>query len=123
MGKLVAHVVSIWKSGQPVQTREVIELDLRTLSLDGVADRAQDDAAVALPLDEIVLHTAIQDLNREILVALATQHDNRDQVVGFPDPLDTLDAATVRKIEVEQHDVEPLLLECSHGIADQAGAR
>src|SRR5262249_6630933 len=114
---------SVWKSGQRIQTREVVELDLGALSLERVTDRAQDDAAVALPLHEVVLHAPVQDFDGKILVGLAAQNDDRDQVVGFPEPLDTLDAATVWKIEIEQHDVEPLLLQRGYGIAEQAGAR
>src|SRR4029078_5091870 len=86
VGQLVADVVPVRKSGQPIETRKIVDLALRALSLDGIADRAQDDAAIALPLHEIVLHAAVQDFDREVLVALAAQHEDWEQGIGLPHP-------------------------------------
>ena len=84
--ELVAQILPVRNAGQRIVTREIVELDLCTLALDRVADRAQDDAAVAFPLHEIVLDAAVQDLDGIVLVAVAAQHDDRDERVGLLQP-------------------------------------
>ena len=75
--ELIAQVLPVRNAGQRVVTREVVELDLRALALDGVADGAQNDAPVALPLDEIVLHAAVENFDGVVLVTVAAQHHDR----------------------------------------------
>ena len=106
MAELVAQILPVGNTRQRIVAREVVEPDLRTLALDGVANRAQDRAPVALPLHEIVLDAAVQDLDGVILVALAAEHDDRHERTGFLDLLHALGAAAVGEVEIEQDDVE-----------------
>jgi hypothetical protein len=118
--ELVPQVLLVRYAGQPVEAREVIDLVLRPLALDGIADGAQDDATVAFPLDEVVLGALVQNVDGEVFVVLAAEHDDRHELVSLVNLLDTVGAAAVGKVEIEQHDVEPLVFEHRHRFGDQA---
>src|SRR5690606_14267018 len=63
MSELVEQVLPVRNTCQPIETRKIVDLDLGAFALDRIADGAQDDAAVSLPLNEIVLDTAVEDLD------------------------------------------------------------
>ena len=82
-----------------------MKLLLGPLTLDGVADGAEEQGAISLALDEIVLGTRLHGLEGNHIVVEAAQHDDR-QAGAFAHPLEGLQPFRVGQREVEQDDVE-----------------
>ena len=95
-GELVVEELAVGDAGQRVVLGQVVEVQVGLLALDGVADRAQDRATLALPLHQVVLGALVQDADGELLVVLAAQHDDRDLVVDRLDGVEALQARSRR---------------------------
>ena len=82
--ELVVEILAVADLGERVELREVVQPQLGALALDGVADGAQDRAALAFPLHQVVLHALVEDADRELLVVLAARA--RRSACGRPAP-------------------------------------
>ena len=76
------------------------------VAADRIADRADQQGAVDLTLDEIVLRPRLQRLHRDALVGESAQHDERRNARAGEQPLQRFEAGAFGQAEVEQHDVE-----------------
>ena len=73
----VVQQVAVGQPGERVVVGLVLELLLVALALDRVLHRAQQQLAVELALDQVVLRAALHRVERELLVVVAGQHDDR----------------------------------------------
>jgi hypothetical protein len=69
----------LWPSepGERVVVRLVLELHLVALALDRVVHRAQQQLAVEAAFDQVVLRAALYRRERERIVVVAGEHDDR----------------------------------------------
>jgi hypothetical protein len=65
------------QAGEGVVVRLVLELQLVALALDGVLHGPQQQLAVEAPLDEVILRPALHRREREVVVVVSGQHDDR----------------------------------------------
>ena len=95
------------------------QLQLGGLALDRVADRASHEVAGGVLLHEVVLRTLLEGVQREALVVVSGQDDDRQLGLRGLDPPDAFQAARVRKREVEQGTARILLAEVLAGIGQE----
>jgi hypothetical protein len=114
---------AVRQAGQSVVGGLVRELELRLLALDGIADRATEQVAVRVALDEIVLSALVHGLDGHALVLLAAQDDDRNVGRAGSHGLQALEAACVRQREVQEDAVEVILDQRRLGLLDRAAVR
>jgi hypothetical protein len=107
----VVQQVAVGQAGERVVVRLVLELHLVALPLDGVLHRAQQQLALEPALHQVVLRAALHRRERDRLVVVAGQDDDRHARRVRVDPGEGLEAEAVREREVEQHERRRLLAE------------
>jgi len=104
--ELVLEVLAVAELGERVELRELAELQRRALAFHGIADGAQERAALVLPLDEIVLHPLVEDVHGQRLVRLAGERHHGNAAVRGLDGVHALHAAGIAQLQAEQHGIE-----------------
>ena len=101
----VVQQVAVRQPRERVVVRLALELLLVALALDRVLHRAQQQLAVDLAFDEVVLRAALHREERERLVVVAREHDDRHLGRMGIDLGEGLEPVAVRKREVEQDEL------------------
>jgi hypothetical protein len=104
--QLILEILAVRNPGESIVARKIVEPRLGALALDRIADRAQNDASVAFPLDEVILNAAVQYLDRELLITASAQHDNRCVRIDALDLLDALVAGGVGQMQIQENDIK-----------------
>jgi hypothetical protein len=111
---------AVRQAGQSIVGGLVRELELRLLALDGIADRATEQVAVRVALDEIVLSALVHGLDGHPLVLLAAQDDDRNVGRAGSHGLQALESRGVGQRKVQQDATKVLLDKGGLGIGDRA---
>ncbi len=91
---------------RPQPSLRRLQLVPRLVTLDRVADRARQQIAVHLPLDEIVLRAVAHRRDGQRFIAQAGEHDDRHVGRVGPDRRERAEAGAVGQGQVEQDDVD-----------------
>lgn len=74
-------------------------------SLQGVADRSNQHMFQGVTFDKVIVGPLSYRFDAGFLIIQTGQDDNRDVGIYLASPLNGIDAAAVRKVEVQQDDV------------------
>jgi hypothetical protein len=83
----------------------LLDLERKTVALEGIAHRAKDAVAIEPPLDEIVLRSVLKSMKSELLVVPA-RHDDDRGATSTPRSPHGVESVHVGQGEVEEHQVE-----------------
>ena len=118
----VVQQVAVGQAGERVVVGLVLELHLVALALDRVLHRAQQQLAVEAALDEVVLRPALHRGERERLVVVAGEHDDRHRGRVRVDLGEGLQAMAVGQRQVEQHQRGVVRRELLQAVRQAVGA-
>ena len=90
------------------------------LALDGMAQRAGDQVAVALPLDEVILGAFLHDFDGGGFVVERAQYDDGDLLADRLDAADRRQGVGIGHRDVGQHDIVAPLFELEDRLVDAA---
>src|SRR5580765_2705551 len=77
LAEMLHQQATVGQERQAVVVREVTDMELRLLALDGVSDCPDDDFGRRLAFDEVVLRAALDGLQRQRVVFRSRQDDER----------------------------------------------
>ena len=101
----VVEEVAVGKPGERVVVRMALELFLVALALDRVLHRPEQQVAIDPALHEVVLRAALHRVERERLVVVAREHDDRHLGRVREHFAEGVEAGAVGKREIEEHEL------------------